>query len=110
MERTKNRCFCIEMKEQKINSYDLFKEIKDFFESNNNYADIRVRKPYYIGHSSTGKEVKWFATKWYHCKVCGALWEFNYPDFPAQGFIRKFQNEKYLTTREVLMQNKNRRR
>ena len=34
----------------------------------------------------------------YKCNVCGCLWEFEYPDFPAKGFVRKFENGKYART------------
>ncbi len=39
--------------------------------------------------------IKWYATKWYKCNSCGCLWEFNYPDFPAKGFVKKYENGKY---------------
>lgn len=42
-----------------------------------------------------GNAVKWYADKWYKCKDCGALWEFDYPDFPASGFVRKFDDGVY---------------
>lgn len=31
--------------------------------------------------------MEWYANKWYRCNKCGTLWEFNYPDFPAKGFV-----------------------
>ena len=40
-------------------------------------------------------EYKWYADKWYKCKCCGTLWEFRYPDFPAKGFVRKFEDGVY---------------
>jgi len=90
-------CECAERHETKVNSNALFKEIKLFFDeqvSQYIFEDIPVKLPFYVGISGIEK-IKWHATKWYKCKVCGCLWEFNYPDFPAQGFIRKFDDGKY---------------
>ena len=94
-----NMCECSERVEININSYGLFMEIKEFFENSVKagiYADIPVKKPYYIGKGSFGYKLKWYADKWYKCNICGCLWEFDYPDFPAQGFVRKFKDGKYV--------------
>lgn len=92
-------CECVERYPIKINSYLLFEEIKSYFENQVNcgiYEDIPVDAPFYSGYSELSKkDIKWFATKWYKCKICGCLWEFNYPDFPAQGFVRKFEDGQY---------------
>lgn len=61
------------------------------------FSDVEVAEPYYTGYSQMQKkEVKWYATKWYKCVRCGCLWEFKYPDFPAKGFVRKFEDGKYF--------------
>ena len=37
----------------------------------------------------------WYADKWYRCNACGTLWEFQYPNFPAAGEVRKFEDGIY---------------
>lgn len=91
------KCECAERYETEIDSYLLFEEIKEFFESQVEgglYKDIPVKKPYFTGYSNKST-LNWYAEKWYKCKKCGCLWEFRYPDFPEKGFVRKFQNGKY---------------
>lgn len=86
------RCDCDERIGIKINSWKQFEQLKTFFEEQVEkglFIEIPVKKPYYIGHSINGKVVKWYADKWYKCLECGVLWEFIYPDFPAQGSVRK---------------------
>ena len=92
-------CDCKERHSIKINSYNLFEELKSFFEGKVKigvFKETLVAEPFYIGYSEIKKkEIKWYATKWYKCKVCGCLWEFDYPDFPSSGFVRKFENGNY---------------
>lgn len=86
------QCDCDERIGIKINSWKQFEELKGFFEEQVKkglFVDVPVEKEYYAGHSGTGKEMKWYADKWYRCLECGALWEFVYPDFPAQGYVKK---------------------
>jgi hypothetical protein len=93
----KIECRCNERYETKINSIKLFKEIILFFECQvykHIFDDVIVEKPFYVGNSEL-QTLKWYATKWYKCKVCGCLWEFNYPDFPSKGFVRKFKDGQY---------------
>lgn len=86
-------CDCNERIGININSWDQFTELKVFFEEQVKkglFVEIPVENPYYVGYSDLdGKEMRWYADKWYKCLECGALWEFDYPDFPAQGFVRK---------------------
>lgn len=87
-------CDCEERVGIKVDSYKLFEDLKSFFEvqvQQKVFSDIKVRKPYYIGYDGEGK-MKWYADKWYKCKSSGTLWEFRYPDFPALGFVRKFED------------------
>jgi len=93
-------CNCAERTETKINSYSLFQETREYFEENvQNYifSEIPVIEPYHIGKDHDAHEIRWYANKWYICNVCGCLWEFNYPDFPAVGFVRKFENGNYVS-------------
>ncbi|MBN2878404.1 MAG: hypothetical protein JXN65_02130 [Clostridia bacterium] len=96
------KCDCSLLTGTEINSYKVFEELGAFFEQQVNkriYKDVPVNKPFYIGHSTLKKrEIKWYATKWYKCSICGCLWEFNYPDFPQKGFVRKFEDGKYIET------------
>lgn len=92
------KCDCDERVGIEINSYDLFVQLKKFFEEQVRkevFLEISVDKPYYIGYSATGKQMEWYADKWYKCNICGTIWEFQYPDFPAQGSVRKFENGIY---------------
>lgn len=95
------KCECEERVETKIDSYTLFQEIKSFFKNEVKkgiYQDVPVQTPYYTGYSEIKNEsVSWYATKWYKCNNCGCLWELNYPDFPAQGFVRKFVDGQYFS-------------
>lgn len=94
-----NTCECNERVETKIDSCSLFEEINAFFKENvmaGVYSDIPVIEPYYIGKGQNGYELEWYADKWYKCNVCGCLWEFNYPDFPAVGFVKKFKDGKHV--------------
>jgi len=93
----KLKCECEKRYETKINSLSLFNEIEAFFECETEkgiYKDVPVSLPHYIWTDE--KDTKeWYATKWYKCNICDCLWEFDYPDFPAKGFVRKFPNGIY---------------
>lgn len=94
-----NSCECNERTGTKINSFNLFEEIKVFFEKTVEagiYTDIPVKEPYYIGKGNDGYKLECYADKWYKCNVCGCLWEFIYPDFPAEGDVKKFKNGKHI--------------
>jgi len=93
----KIKCQCLNKNEMMISTYQEFIEMKNFFQeqiSSGVFEEIDVKQPYYIGYSRR-QTIRWFADKWYKCKVCGCLWEFNYPDFPAAGFTRKFNDGIY---------------
>ena len=91
------QCDCAKRVGITINSYQLFEELQTFFEEQVKkgiFQEAEVEEPYAL--TSNGiEEMKWYATKWYRCNCCGCLWEFNYPDFPSLGFVRKFANGKY---------------
>lgn len=96
------KCDCNERVGIEINSDELFLELKTFFEKQVEkgiFLDIPVEEPYFQGYNLPPYKVrdkyKWYANKWYKCKGCGTLWEFQYPDFPAKGFVRKFENGRY---------------
>lgn len=58
------------------------------------FSEEVPKRLYYV--CQEGERVKaWFAIKWYRCNVCGCLWELNYPDFSAKGFVRKFSDGIY---------------
>lgn len=85
-------CDCDKRIGIKINSWKQFEELKAFFEEQVKkgvFVEVPVEKPYYIGYNINGKEMRWYADKWYKCLNCGVLWEFVYPEFPAQGSVRK---------------------
>ena len=86
------KCDCSERIGIKINSWKLFEELKDFFEEQVKqgvFVDVPVGKPYCVGYHNDGTTREWYADKWYQCRCCGVLWEFKYPDFPAQGEVKK---------------------
>ena len=90
-------CDCNERTDIVIRSLAEFDSLKKFFDSqveNGIFVEVKVEKPYYIGYGSLGKKHAWYATRWIVCKSCGCLWELNYPDFPAYGFVRKFRSKK----------------
>lgn len=93
------KCDCDERIGININSLKQFEELKDFFEEQVEkglFVEMPVKKPYYIGYSVDGKATKWYADKWYKCLECGILWEFVYPEFPAQGSVRKLNIDDYM--------------
>lgn len=90
-------CDCKERIGVEIDSYKIYEQLQQFFEEQVRrgiFVEIPVGTPYYIGTDDFGS-TKWYADKWYRCRACGTLWEVVYPDFPAKGFIRKFENGKY---------------
>ena len=96
------KCDCEERVETEINSYQLFEDLKKFFGEQVErgiFLDIPVTEPYFCGYHLKSEDIKedykWYANKWYRCKDCGILWEFQYPDFPAKGFVRKFEDGVY---------------
>ena len=92
------KCDCNERIGIKINSYKQFEELKDFFEEQVEkglFIEIPAERPYYTGYSVNGNTMKWYADKWYKCLECGVIWEFIYPDFPAQGSVRKLSADNY---------------
>lgn len=91
----KLKCECSNYSETEIKSFSQYKKFESFFLINvekNNFIELKPKIPYY----SFGKTF-WYADKWYKCTICGCLWEYNKPDFPASGFVRKFQDGIYLT-------------
>lgn len=89
------KCDCNERIEIKINSLRKYEEMKNFFKEQIEkeiFTEMHVEKPYHIGHSIDGREMRWYADKWYKCIECGIIWEFVYPDFPAQGYVKKIDN------------------
>lgn len=90
-------CDCAKRIGVEIRSYGQFEEIQNFFQEQTRrgvFLDIPVTVPYYVGKGT--QKLKWYADKWYKCNVCGTLWEFCYPDFPASGFVRKFADGQYV--------------
>lgn len=99
----KLKCDCNERVGVSINSIKLFTELKKFFEGQIGtglFEEEENKEPYYIWIDKD-RSVKYCATKWYRCKDCGCLWEFNYPDFPAKGFVRKYEHGIYTGTEIV---------
>lgn len=91
-------CDCNERFSIDINSIILFKEMKYYFQEQVDqgiFVEVPVEIPHYIGYDINGNIIKWYANRWYKCKCCGSLWEFDYPDFPAEGFVRKFEDGVY---------------
>lgn len=95
-------CDCKDRHGIGVNSYKLYEQLKYFFDKQVKkgiFRDVPVTEPFYVGYSEIeDKEIKWYATKWYKCNSCGCLWEFDYPDFPAKGFVRKFDDGNHHTS------------
>ncbi|MCR5195462.1 MAG: hypothetical protein K6D38_04035 [Pseudobutyrivibrio sp.] len=86
------KCDCLEKTNQKITTAVQFDEARAFFKKmveEKIYVEVDVKEPYHTGKLLDGKKVEWFADKWFKCNLCGQVWEFLYPDFPAGGKIRK---------------------
>jgi len=100
----KVKCDCNERISIRIDSQKIFSDLKNFFDMQEKLRIMKedeVKEPFYVWKS--GKiEKKYYATKWYRCKVCACLWEFQYPDFPANGFVRKYENGKYAGKEVVI--------
>lgn len=91
-------CDCNERIGIKINSLKQFEEMKVFFDeqvAKGCFIEVPVDKPYHVGQNIKGEIMRWYANKWYKCLVCGVIWEFIYPNFPAQGTIRKIIKNDY---------------
>lgn len=92
-------CDCKERIGVKINSWKQFEELKSFFDGQVEkgvFIETPVETPYYIGYCANGDEMKWYANKWYKCLACKTRWEFIFPDFPAQGSVRKMEADGYV--------------
>ncbi|XCP84985.1 hypothetical protein ABXS75_18470 [Roseburia hominis] len=90
-------CDCDERIEINITSIKELEKVKEFFSQQIKqgiFVEEIPQKPYYVW-KERDRVKEWFATKWYRCLKCGCLWEVNYPDFPAKGFIRKFSDGIY---------------
>lgn len=90
-------CDCDERMEMNITSFKEIEKVKEFFRQQVKqgiFVEESPQKPYYVWKEN-GRVKEWFACKWYRCLKCGCLWEVNYPDFPAKGFIRKFADGIY---------------
>lgn len=102
------KCDCSERIGIEINSMKLLEDLKKFFEEQKKlgiFKEAEVTIPFYVWKNTHGEKHEWYADKWYRCNVCGTLWEFEYPDFPAVGCIRKFEDGIY-TGKEIVI-NKN---
>ena len=58
------KCDCAERIGIKINSYDFFIELKEFFEGQVQkgiFEDVPVEEPYYIGYSEGSDPLYWYA-------------------------------------------------
>lgn len=92
------KCDCNERVGIKVNSWKQFEDLKSFFKEqiqNGLFIEIPIEEPYHVGHGANGDLMEWYADKWYKCQDCGVVWEFVYPDFPAQGSVRKLSVNGY---------------
>ena len=92
------KCECDKRFETDIHTQIEFLSIRSFFENElekNVFYEIKPELPYYTWKQGA-IEKQWYATKWYKCRICGCLWEFQHPDFPAKGFVRKFPSGLYI--------------
>ncbi|MDD8048712.1 MAG: hypothetical protein PHH04_03810 [Thomasclavelia sp.] len=91
-------CNCNKRNGMEINTKKEFEDLKTYFTQqlcDGIFEDIQIVSPYYVGINEKQQKIEWYADKWYKCKCCGCLWEFIYPDFPAKGFVRKFEDGVY---------------
>ncbi len=98
------KCDCAERIGIQINSMALFEELQEFFSSQVNdgiFQKEKPERPYYVW-KSTSQTVEYYATAWYRCRACGCLWEFEHPDFPARGSVKKYEDGIYTGTKTVV--------
>lgn len=87
-------CECCATNECEVDSLFTQNKFENFFFKNirtGTFIEEKPGIPYY-----TFDQSKWYADKWYRCTVCGCLWEYVKPDFPASGFVRKFTDGSYF--------------
>lgn len=93
------KCDCNERIGVDISTQKGFMELKDFFNQqvkNRIFKEVPVKEPFYVGEGKL-ESISWYANKWYKCSYCGCLWELEYPDFPAKGFTKKFEDAVHKT-------------
>lgn len=91
-------CDCNERIGIEINSWERFEKLKKFFDEqvkNGIFTDLTDYEN--VWYLDGGRMVDSYSTtvKKYKCNICGCLWEFTYPEFPAKGLVRKFPNGEY---------------
>ena len=94
------RCDCAERIGIEVKTWKEYEELKCFFEKqvkNDIFVEELAAQPYYIW-KNRNRKIGYYATKWYRCRSCGCLWEFEYPDFPANGFVKKYSDGIYSGT------------
>ncbi len=91
------KCLCDIKFETEINSLSKLEAIKNYFneqKENGIYIEEQAKTPYYV-YEDVNEHKEYFASKWYICTICGCLWEIEFPDFPAKGFVRKYKDGLY---------------
>jgi hypothetical protein len=84
------KCDCESQLDIKVDTFGIFSNYLNYFDQkvkDGIMEEIPVETPLYVWNNEN-KEIKWYADKWYRCKICGLIWEFEYPDFPACGNVR----------------------
>ncbi len=88
----KVKCDCNVRAGTEIDSYQLFKEFKKFFETqveNGIFKDMTDYSKVWYLDGGLEKEVYRTTVKHYECRGCGCCWKFMYPEFPAFGKVIK---------------------
>ena len=92
------KCDCAERIGIEINSYKFFIELKEVLRDRSRKVYLRMfrwKNRIISVIVKVTDPLYWYADKWYRCNACGTLWEFRYPDFPAVGEVRKFEDGIY---------------
>ncbi len=90
------QCECANRYEAVINSLALFEEINEFFQSGVErgvFEDAPISVPLERQDDHGRVFARWYPDKWYRCRVCGQLWAFIYPEFPALGNVYKLNRD-----------------
>lgn len=95
------KCDCSERIGVTINSQKCCFDMEKFFEEgikSEKFIQISASENingFYKVETNNGLQTFWKPiNKWFKCNCCNCVWEFQYPDFPQLGYVKKYVEEK----------------